>query len=543
VKKFLGLLLAVSTAAHAAPIKRKTLGNVNAPKGGTMYYNLPSEPSTLNPITSSDFNSTQVQGYALESLGARNSDTYEWEPSLAESWEVSKDNKIFTFKIRQGVKWSDGQPMTAADVKFSFDVIFDPNYDTAHLRPYFDGIEKVELVDPTTVRFTAKDQYFKNFDSAIGITVIPKHIYEGKKAEGKLNKTLVGTGPYTLDKYDQGQRIVLKKNKEWWGNSVPELKGQWNFDSVVFRFVKEENVALEMLKKGDLDYLDDMRAEVYVEKTKGPEWGTKVFKVKYQSSAPKPYGFIAWNFKNPLFQDRNVRVALAHLYNRKFVIEKFLYGMAVPATGPIHVASPYASSKVKPFEYDPKKAVELLKKSGWSDTDKDGVLDKQVDGKSVPFRFTLITANADTMKFYTGFKEDAKKVGVDIELKLLEWNSFVKLLDEQKFDAVTLRWAGGSVDPDPKQIWHSVSAVAGGSNFISYKNSAVDKMIDDYRLTFDRKQRIAKFHKIYETIAEDAPYLFLFNVTYEFYGHTARIKKSVDTYKFDLGRDYWWIQN
>lgn len=549
MKKSLGfLVLAVLSGVAVAQSggKIKAVGSASAVKGGTAYFNLGAEPSTLNPITSSDLYATKTQSWVLESLLGRNPDTYDWEPQVAESWEISKDKKQFTFKIRPGIKWHDGKPLTVEDVKFSFDVIFDPAYDTAHLRPYYESIAKAEIVDPQTVRFTAKDLYWGNFNSVADLTIIPKHVYEGKKAEGKLNKSLVGSGPYVLEKYEQGQRIVLKKNPEWWGNSVAELKGVFNFDQVVLRFVKDQNVAIEMLKKGDIDF-EEMSPEVFVEKTKGAEWGTKVQKVQTENNGPKPYGFIGWNFKNPIFKDRDVRVGLAHLYNRKFVIEKFLYNMSVPATGPVHLKNPYASPKVKALEFDAKKAVELFKKAGWSDTDKDGVLDRVIDGKKTPFRFTIMLANADTMKWFTVYKEDAKKVGVDIELKLLEWNSFVKLLDEQKFDAVAMGWGGGSVDIEPKQIWHSSSAVMGGSNFISYKNEQVDKLIDEARGIFDRNKRIEHLRKVYELIAADAPYLFLFNAKYSLYGHTSRMRKDKDTYGFYVGRPnmpgaYWWIQ-
>ena len=538
-KRASGLGLLLATAAGLGACTKKGAGD--SAKANIYFRNLGAEPSTLNPITSSDLYASNVQAYVIETLLNRNDDTYEWEPSLATSWEISKDKKQFTFKLRPGVKWHDGKPLTVEDVKFSFDVIFDPNYDTAHLRPYYESIEKAEVVDPQTIRFTAKNMYWGNFDQVATLNVIPKHIYEGKKAEGALNKTLIGTGPYILDKYDQGNRIVLKKNTDWWGNTAPEYKGQYNFPQIVLRFVKEENVALEMLKKGDLDY-EDFRPEVYVNKAEGPEWGKSVAKVKTQNSAPKSYGFIGWNMKNDLFKDRDVRVALAHLFNRKLVIEKFLYDMAVPASGPIHVTSPYANTAVKPIEYDPKKGLELLKKVGWDDKDKNGVLEKTINGKKTEFRFTLMTANADTMKYYTVFKEDAKQVGVDIEIKLLEWNSFVKLLDEQKFDAVTLAWGGGAVDPEPKQIWHSSSAVAGGSNFISYKNPKVDQLIDEMRGIFDREERIKKFQQIFALIAEDAPYLFLFNQMYALYGHSTRLDRPKDTFKYTIGTNHWSIK-
>jgi microcin C transport system substrate-binding protein len=172
------------------------LGNDNAPKGGAYSLNIGGEPTTINPLNSTDLYAQNVQSYILESLATRNDDTYEWEPVLATSWTVSKDGKEFTFKLRQGVTWHDGQPLTAEDVKFSYDVIFDSHYDTAQMRPYYEGIEKVEIIDPQTVKFTTKTKYFANFESAAGMPILPKHIYGDLEKGPKINHELIGTGPY-----------------------------------------------------------------------------------------------------------------------------------------------------------------------------------------------------------------------------------------------------------------------------------------------------------------------------------------------------------
>ncbi len=534
-------LIAIGAALGLNPgVARASIGNPQAPQGGTIYLNLGGEPTTLNPTSSQDAYSQDVQSYILDSLLTRNDDTYEWQPALASKWEISKDGKAFTFHIREGVKWHDGQPLTAEDVKFSFDFIGDNRYQAAPLRPYYEGLEKVEIVDPQTVRFTAKEKYFRNFESAAGLNIVPKHIYGDPEKAKEINKELIGTGAYILDKYERGKRIVLRRNPEWWGRTAPEYKGADNFDQLVLRFVKEQTVSLEMLKKGDLDY-EGFTPETYAERATGPEWGVKVEKIKVESLAPKPYGYIGWNLLNPIFQDRKVRIALAELVNRKLMIEKFRYGMSLPATGPWYRQSEYASKNVKPIEYDPKKALKDLESAGWSDPNKTGVLEKQIDGKTVQMRFTILTSNEDFMKYLTMYKEDASKVGVSMEVKYVEWNTFIKLLDEHKFDAVNLGWGPGSVDLDPKQIWHSASIAGGGSNFISYKSPVVDKLIDEARQELDKKKRLPMLRKVYETIAADAPYAFLFNDKYVTYGVTKRIGRPKDSFKYAVGTAFWWM--
>jgi microcin C transport system substrate-binding protein len=517
------------------------LGNDNAPKGGAYSLNIGGEPTTINPLNSTDLYAQNVQSYILESLATRNDDTYEWEPVLATSWTVSKDGKEFTFKLRQGVTWHDGQPLTAEDVKFSYDVIFDSHYDTAQMRPYYEGIEKVEIIDPQTVKFTTKTKYFANFESAAGMPILPKHIYGDLEKGPKINHELIGTGPYMLDKNEKGKRIVLKRNPKWWGVNVPYFKDQDNVDPLILKFAKEETVSLEMLKKGDLDY-NDLTPDTYTEKAVGPEWGKTVMKVKAENLSPKSFGFVGWNLKNPLFSDKNVRFALWELMNRKLMIDKFRHGMSLPATGPWYRQSDYASKKVKEVSYDPKNAHKLLTASGWTDADHTGTLSKMIDGKKVDFKFTVILSNQDSMKYLTLYKEDLKKEGIDMEIKYVEWNSFIKLLDERKFDAVNLAWGGGTVDIDPKQIWGTDSIANAGSNFVSYSNPEVDKLIEQARETMDKKKRIPMLQKVYEMIAADAPYAFMFNDKYVLYGVTARTKRTKDTFKYTVGTNHFWVE-
>ncbi len=533
----LGVAVAILACASPAAL---AIGNPAAPQGGNFNINIRTEPPTIHPITSSDVSAQNVHDFTLSSLLTKDAETFEWKPLLAEKWEISKDGKVFTFWLRKNLTFHDGHPLTAEDVKFSFDAIFEPKYNAAHKRPYYEGISNVEIVDPYQVKFHTKEVYFLNFDIAAGMAIIPKHIYSDVDKSKKMNKELIGSGPYKIDKFDKGQKIILKKYDKWFGNGLPEFKGMYNFDTVTLRFVKDENVYLEMLNKGDLDY-DDLSPEQFVKKTEGGNWGKSVIKVKAENQLGKNYRWVGWNMENQLFKDRDVRYALAHLMNREEMIAKFRYNLSVLATGPTDVFSDYASPNVKPILFDPKKAQELLGKGGWKDSDKDGVLDKMINGKKVDFRFTLVHSNKEYEKYLTYYKEDLKKAGIDMEIKYLEWNSFIKILDDGKFDAVSLAWTTG-IEFDPKQQWGSSSATTGGSNFIKYKVPEVDKMIELARGEMDRKKRIVLLRKVYERIANDAPYVFMFNEKFSLYAHNNKIGKSVDSYKYGIGSDYWWLK-
>lgn len=497
-------------------------------------------PPTIHPLESTTGDASQIQSFVLEGLLDMDPDTLDWRPALAESYEISDDGMTFTFKIRKGVTWHDGKPLTAHDVKFSFDIIFRDDYQTQRMRPYFENFESPTLVDDYTIIFKAKKKYFKNFDvlgSGGFLAILPKHIYDQPQDKDALHKILLGTGPYIFEEIKRGKWAKLKRNPNWWGRKVPHMNETHHFDRVIVRFVKGETAQLENFKKGNLSFLG-LTPEQYMKKTEGGNWGKKYHKVKIQNNSVKGYGYVAFNFKNEIFASKNVRVALTHLMNRQQMIEKFLFNFSVPATGPLYQQNPYSNPSVKALEFDPKKALEILRADGWSDTDGDQVLDKVINGVKKSLKFTILIPSKDSEKYLTIFKEDARKAGVDISLKLTEWNTFTKKLDERSFEAATLAWGGGSVQWDPKQIWHSQS-INGGSNFISYSNPEVDKLIDEARITMDPEKRKPILHRVYKLIAEDAPYIFLFNRKFDVYGYQDGLWRPKDTFNYTVGTTYW----
>ena len=183
--------------------------------------------------------------------------------------------------------------------------------------------------------------------------------------------------------------------------------------------------------------------------------------------------------------------------------------------------------------------MKILKESGWIDSDKNGILDKIIGGKKIDLSFTILEPTEMMMKYLTVFKEDASKAGVEINIKNVEWNSFVKLIEERNFDAVRLAWGGGTVDLDLKQIWHTSSISGAGSNFISYSNKEVDRLIDQYRKIYEKKDRIPLLQKAHAIIASEYPYIFFFNKSSTLYATTKRVVKPKDTFQYSLGQQYW----
>ena len=451
---------------------------------------------------------------------------------------MDKDHKLFTFTIRSNVTWHDGRPLTVKDVAFSFKAYKDPSFGGAHFLPYLENIELVEILDESRVRFKANKKYFGNLSVLGSLSIIPEHIYRDK--EKKLSRVLVGSGPYVLKKYEKGKKIVLEQNKNWWGRSVKS--NIYRIKRIVFRFIRDENDQLIRMAAGNFDFIS-LSAETYMKKTNKKPWGESLIKKEIRNKQPSGYNYIGWNLQNPLFQDKKTRKALNYLMNRELMNKKFQYGKAQLATGPWYSWSDYANPLITPIPFDPQKAGELLSSVGWKDTDKDGILDKTIQGKKKEFKFTLIFSRKDFEKYLTIYKQDLKKSGIDMSLRFMDWSAFLKLLREKKFEAVNIGWSGGSVELDPKQIWHSESAREGGSNFIQYSNPEVDRLIDKGREEINRNKRIEIFQKVYRLIAEDYPYLFLFNYPAQFYTHSKKVKMEKDTYLYELGTRYWWLSN
>lgn len=515
-----------------------SVGNKNAPVGGTVYLDLAGEPASLNFFTATDGYSQTIFGKVFDSLISRNIDTYEIQPAVAEKWEVSKDGLNYTFYLRKGVKFHDGKDLTAEDVKFSYDAIMNKDYKAVILRPFYSFIEKVTVHSPYKISFKVKKKYFKNMDFIGGMPILPKHKYSNPKK--KYNKKIYSSGPYKLDVWQKGRKIVLKRNDNWYGFKVDNLKGTENFKKIIYRFVKEPNVKIEMLKKGKLDFLS-MRPAMFAKMAVGKEWGKKVFKVAAKSDSAKGYTYVGWNLRDEKFKDAKVREALSLLLNRKFIIDKFLHGLYQSARGPWYPASMYADDSIKPDPFDPKKALKLLRAAGWSDSDKNGVLDRVINGKKTNMSFTIIVAAAETVKILTTYKEEAKKVGVSVNIKLVEWQTLLKLKNEGKFEGAALAW-GGLVHGDPHQIWHSETAVKGGSNFVHYKNAKVDKWITEARGIISNKKRVPVMKKIYRQVANDRPYMFMFTPKNDLYAYTKRMKMEKETYRYGIGVSYWWLE-
>jgi len=478
----------------------------------------------LNFMAENEANQTIILGNIYESLLDRDLETYDFIPNLAKSWEVSADGMAFTFELDEKAQWFDGTPVTSADVAFTLDAMLGDKLNSGVNKAVYGSLDPVvEIIDDKKFIIKAKTRHFKNLDLAVSFWILPKHLLEEDDLKkGKLVTATFGSGPYMLEEWKTGDRITLKKNPKYWGMHLKQNVGAFNFNQKIYKIVREPKIGIELLKQGFFS-LYVFNAERWERESNHERIQANYDTYMYTNKAPKGYNYIGWNSANPLFSNKNVRLALSHLLNRPFIIEKFFYNHSIPAVSPISSLSDYGPKDLEPIAYDPNKAVEMLKKEGWVDSNKDGILDR--NGKK--FEFTLMFANPDAEKYLTVYKEDLAKVGITANIQKVDWTTFIKLLDDRKYEACILGWTA-NVDPDLFQIWHSSSTENQGSNFVGYKNKKVDELIVKAQGEFDRAKRIALNQEVARQIAADAPYTFFLENPKNFVAARKGIKRPKD---------------
>ncbi len=493
--------------------------------GDWLIRHLSAEPATLNPVTATDAYASLINSYIYETLIKRDEKTLELVPSLAESWEVAEDHLTYVFRLKKGVKWQDGRPLTARDVLFSFERIRDPKVDSAHLRSYYQDVENLEVLDDHTIRYTYRIPYFRALEFCGGIPIVPAHTFtEGVDFNNHpIGRNPIGNGPYRLLRWETGREIVLVRNEEYWGEKP-------HFNRIVLKIITDSTAAFQVLKKGGLDEMT-LRPIQWVRQTRSRRFNENFLKLKYYTPS---YSYIGWNQRKPLFSDRRVRLAMTLMMDRETILKKILFGLGTVVSGNFYIKSPDYNQALKPHPYDPAKAIELLRAAGWEDHDRDGILDR--DG--VPFRFEFLLSSGSKFgeQVATILQENLKGIGARMDIRKLEWAVFIQRIDERDFDACTLGWSL-SWESDPFQLWHSSQAEK-GSNYVGFVNEEADRIIEAARREFDPAKRHRMYHRFHEIIHEEQPYTFLF--TREDLEAVSSRFRNVNLYPMGPQPREWW---
>ncbi|MDR1519480.1 MAG: ABC transporter substrate-binding protein [Planctomycetota bacterium] len=524
-----------------------------AEEGGGVVSRTVSLPGNLNPMINNEATVSSIWNQLVDSLAGRNSnDLTRFEPLLAEAWEVSPDGLVYTIRLRDNIFWQaatdpatrreiPAKRVTAGDFLFYWNTLQNPAIPCEAIRNYYELLDRVEIVDDLVFRVIWKEPYSLGEEFTLGMQPLPEHYYRPDPAwsderfaeefiSSPRNQWIVGTGPYKLIKWDKNSEVLLERDEDYYGPKPP-------IKSRRIRVIPDNSVSFLEFQKGGLDVYG-LLPTPWHEETPAPDfqlvtpsidgahadslaWDRK----KRAGEAPPGYKFekyqyngvswsyVGYNMQRPLFQDVRVRTALTLLTNRKRILDEVYMGLGKIISGPFVPQSPYYNHAVEPLPFDPARAGELLAEAGWTDSDGDGILDKDYagSGKRQPFAFTFIIPASSTQnrKWAAIIEQDLIKAGVKADIKPIEWSVYTQVLEKRDYDVCSLAWTGG-VEGDPYQIWHSSGANReGSSNHVAYASPEADRLIEEGRRTLDKDRRYAIYRRLHEVVARDQPYAFL----------------------------------
>ncbi|MBP2680234.1 MAG: ABC-type transport system, periplasmic component [Candidatus Krumholzibacteriota bacterium] len=473
--------------------------------GGTVVVGLLGDPKSLNPLVAASIESRNVIELLFLKLLEEQGDFVSFQPKLAKGWQFGADSLTVTFALRDDVAWSDGKPVTAHDVLYTWELQVDtlvawPN------RSVKERIAGVEVIDEYTVRFRFTGRYpYQLMDANDGV-ILPKHVLEKvPRAEIRdcaFGRNPVGNGPYRLSRWEPEQFVELERNPEYYERGLPRL------DRVVFRIVPDMTALVTQLESGEIDCLESLSLEAAAEiRADHPE-------IRIYTYPSRQQLFIAWNLRKPLFSSPDVRRALAMAVNTEEMIQTLWGGMARVSNGPMHPVLWAHDPAIPAIPFDPGEAQALLAANGWADHDGDGVLDN--GGMRLEFEMIANQGNRLRADVMTMIQEYLRRIGVRVVVRTFEWNTFVEKITTGDFASCVFGWKAAT-KADLTDLWRSTSAPPAGFNVPRYANAEVDSLIDLARNSLDVDEARRLWFRCQRIIFEDQPVLFL-AVPYEVVG-------------------------
>lgn len=490
MKKPHSILLVLLTALASFSLAQET-GDL--PRGGVIQIPLATTPGSLNPILPGEL-AQNIIGWTLNSaLTAINPWTIELEPYLAESWEVNDSLTEWTFHLHENARWHDGEPVTAEDVKFTFDRIRDPEEGATNFAD-FAGVTAIDVLDPLTVRITLAeaDAWFADRLALGGSEIIPQHVLQDferlSDAVAFNNTAPIGSGAFKLKTAVPGSYYELEANEDF-------FLGRPNLDGIIFKVVPDGNTRVTELLTGQLDYVDIEPVQLNAVRNNP--------RITVNTFDSLGYQLLAWNLLKPMFQDVKVREAMMYAVDRRAIAETVSPGLGYLNDTYIPESIEWISQPDVPFrEYDPEKALELLAEAGWT-KNSSGILEK--DGET--FSFSILVDRGDVQREQMGLilQQYFNDLGMEAEYVLAERGG--RWLEETRARTFEIRLAAF---PMPSIDWaQRLYTTDGPFNSQSYSNARIDELFAGVLGTIDREEQAALLLEIQETLYADPPNMLL----------------------------------
>jgi peptide/nickel transport system substrate-binding protein len=466
-----------------------------AQEGGTLLDATTAEPSGLIYMVAGESSAGAISSNIFNKL-LKYDKNLDLEGELAESWQVSADQKTITFKLKPNLKWSDGKPLTSADALWTWQAAVDEKTRSPYASD-FQLVKKAEALDTLTFSVTYEQAYAPALDSWAGLQILPKHLLQGQDIHTTaFARKPVGSSYYKLDSWTTGENIKLSRN-------LSSVLGPAKIDNLVTRIIPDSSAQFLELMAGNIDSmsLDPIKYARIIPAR--PELKQKLALYKELGNS---YTYMGFNLKRRPYNDIRVRKAINYAIDKQEIIDGVYLGLGIDIASPYKPGTRWSNPNLKPYPYDPEKAKALLKEAGFTDSDGDGVLER--DGK--PFSFEILTnQNKEREKSAVLIQRRLKDVGIETNVRAIEWASFIsRFIKTGDFDVVILGWGLG-LDPDQFNIWHSSQQAPGQFNFIGYNNPNIDKLLEQGRteLNPDKRQKI--YHEFAKVLLEDSPIVYL----------------------------------
>lgn len=496
--------------------------------GGFITRAVFGDAKTMNPLFATDSSSRAMCELMFEGLLAANPFTGVLEPHLAQGWTISKDGLTYTFSIRQGLMWSDGEPITAYDLFFTYQALISNKLDTPHNK-LIDNIASIQVLDNHTVAVTFAELDCANLES-LTLAWLPAHLFVGSDltqidtfdfaqlADHEFNSwPAVVSGPFILQEWKRGERIVLVRNERYW-QGKPHLEG------IVAQVLDGQAALVERLKSQQIDIGTDI--EPHYLPTLEMEPSLSVFKFLSDE-----YDFIGLQLgdpanpqprvnadgttnqqhgEHPILSDVRVRHAIAYALDRTAIVNAAYAGQAIPLNANILPTVSWAyNTDLSPREYDPQRAIKLLEEAGWQ-VGASGIRVK--GGRALKLKLYTNAGNAVRETIAYQVQEQLREVGIGVEVELLAWEYFLDVLFGQTFDLVVVSWSNLGTDPDDSELWSAQTDLPGrGSNFCSYASPELEANLAQAKALpgCDQDVRAALYKSVQARLAQDQPYVWL----------------------------------
>jgi peptide/nickel transport system substrate-binding protein len=483
----------------------KDLGYTEGKPGGTFLDSNTADIQTVMPFLADENASLGIVGLIFDTITGGDPRTGQPAPNgLADWWELAADDVTYTFHLNQKAKWHDGQPVTAADVAFSFDALHDPDTGSAYTGAFNDSVKSWKAIDDHTFQIVAKQPTITLLYDLVAF-IIPKHIWENvprKKwqtdpgATGQDPKRVIGSGPFKFEEWKPGESVTLVRNDDYY-DKVPYIERYsmriWpDQTSVVNAFLNDEIDAtgLEPADVGGVQGQPGIEIETYP--TRG-------------------FTYVPFNLDpkiTTLFQDKRVRQAMMYGLDRQSIVDDILLGYAEVAQGTQpKVSYAYAPDRITTkYGYEPDKAKQLLADAGWKDSNGDGVVEK--DGQAMQFEFLYPSGSPTTDQIVAYIQDAWKKIGVAMTPRSLEFPAMLKELQEThqfRSAALGFNWDATFI----QDAMFGCAQYQGGFNFMKYCNPDLDKINAQAKIAFDQAKRADLLIEASNIVNDELPVLVL----------------------------------